>query len=416
MCNLVKNYLIVLFAFVFPISIAAANIILGFMLICWLLEGNWREKTTIIKTNKLIWIIFAIPILIVVSTLFSGTITEGFFVNSGIKNEFQFVKRLFWLNTLFLILATSKFDYKKVLSAFLMGMFFSEIISYLIFFDLVDVEKLKSLKLLSRMAATNDPSPFMHHSFYSLFLAVSILLILDNLNKFSGIFKFFSLIFLISATVNLFINGGRTGQFALIFGVIVYVFLKYKKIKPLIISMIVLFFFILSAYKFSPIFKTRADMALSNIKKVYIKNDYKSSWGQRLAANISFIKIIMNNPKIFLFGCGAGEAKKVFFKEGEKYAPHHIKFIKNYSHLHNQFFQLWCDGSILAFLLIVFYFVLLYKYSPLPLTASIIVIIAFSFISDIMWYRPKTYLLILFVSAILLSIYRETNNIEKDIT
>jgi O-antigen ligase len=409
----------VLFAFVFPISLAGANIVLGMLVFCWILEGDWKNKWKLIKSDKLFWIIYAIPLFLLFSTFFSPSITNGFFMNGGIKNEYQFIVQHFlWLNVIYPILITSKFDVKKLISAFLLGMFLSEIVSYSIFFHLFDFKYFQKIGLIYRNATVNNPTPFMHHSFYSLFLAVSILLIFDNLKTFKGILKIISILFLISATINLFINGGRTGQLALIFGAIIYVLLKYKKIKSLIISLLLLSIIFMLAYKFSPVFHQRMNLAMNNLKNVYYHNNFNSSWGKRIAADITFLKIISSDSKIFIFGCGAGNAKKKFFEYGRKYAPYEIKFINDFTHLHNQYFQLWCDGSIFAFLLIILYFIYLYKYSPIPLTAGIIAVFAFSFIADVMLYRPKTYILFLFISAVLIKLYsssgRETSNNGRD--
>jgi O-antigen ligase len=416
-CTNAKNVALIAYAFVFPISLAASNAVLAIAFICWVIEGGWREKWEIIKNNKLVWILYAIVFLIFISTLFSHSCKHGFLISSGYKNEYQFlIKHFLWLNTLFLILITSKIDVKKLLSSFLLGMFFSEVVSYLIFFHLIDVNYFKKLGLLYKKSAYLDPSPFMHHSFYSLFLAVSILLIFDNLNRFKGVFKIISILFLISATVNLFINGGRAGQFALIFGALGYALFKYKKIKALLITFIVLIAVFLSAYNFSVVFKNRINLAFSDIKKLKHQN-YGSSWGQRVASNIAFVKIVLNNPKIFVFGCGAGDAKEVFFKEGKKLAPLEIKYLKNYQHLHNQYFQLWCDGSILAFILVLLYFFYLYKYAPSPLSIGIISIFMFSFLADVMFYRPRPYILLLFISAVLIKLSSsgyETSNTGSD--
>ncbi|MEO1958273.1 MAG: O-antigen ligase family protein [Nautiliaceae bacterium] len=332
-------------------------------------------------------------------------------MNSGIRNEYQFlIKHFLWLNTLFLILITSNIDYKKVLSAFLFGMLFSEVVSYLIFFDLINWQKLKSLHLLIKGASPFDPSPFMHHSFYSIFLAVSILIIFDKLKYFKGFLKLISVFFLVSATINLFINGGRLGQIALIFGVLVYALIKYKNYKAFIGAFFILTIIFFLAYNFSVNFKDRINYSLRDLKIVFNHKDFHNSWGQRIGADIVFLKIILNSPKKFILGCGAGDAKEIFFKEGKKVAPLEIKYLKNYLHLHNQYFQLWCDGGIVTFLLVIVYFFYLYKYSPLPITAAFISILAFSFIGDVILYRPKTYLFFIFMSFILLSTYRETSN------
>jgi len=418
-CEKVKNYLLIAFAFIFPISLAAANILLATSFICWLVEGRWREKVKVIKKNKLIWIIYAWPLLLAISTFFSSSITHGFFMNSGIKNEYQFIVQHFlWLNTIFLILITSKIDYKKLLSAFLFGMLFSEIVSYLIYFKIINWKALKSAGLLTKSVSPFDPSPFMHHTFYSLFLTIAILLIFDNLKNFRGIIKIFSMVFLVSATINLFINGGRTGQLALIFGVLVYAINKYKSYKAFFKAFFLLISIFIIAYNFSYIFKKRMNMGINGLENVYLHNNFESSWGKRIAGNIIFTKIVLNNPKIFVLGCGAGEAKEKFLEFAKAYDMKMYLAIKNFVHLHNQYFQLWCDGSILAVVLIILYFIYLYKYAPSPLTLSIIVVFAFSFIADVMLYRPKTYMLFLFISALLLKEYSsndyETNNTAQD--
>ena len=408
MCNnSLKAYLIYFYSLVFPVSAAFSNIILGLLIICSLLERNLKEKFKVIKNNKLVLIIYAIPLLLFISTILSSTASHGFFMNSGINNEYEFIiKHFIWLNFLFLILMTSKFDIQKVIKMFLIGIFFSETISYLVFFHIIDINYFKKIGLLYRHIAYNNPSPFMHHSFYSIYLAVSIILIFDNLSKLKGIFKIISMTFLFSATMNLFLNGGRIGQIAFFIGVILYVYKKYKNVKLFIFTIIVLSFVFMLAYKISPIFKTRANMAYNGITKVVLHKNYGSSWGRRIAADIAVLKIMLNNPKYILFGFGAGNAKKVFFEKGEKNASSEINFIKNFSHVHNQYFQLWIDGSILAFLLIFLFFYFLYRYNPSALTLSFIGIISFSFIADVIWYRPQTYILILFMSAIL---YKQGN-------
>jgi len=91
-------------------------------------------------------------------------------MNSGIKNEFQFILQHFlWLNTTFLILITSKIDYKKLISAFLFGLFFSEIVSYLVFFNIIELGKLKKLHLLNRSVSPFDPTFYASQFLFCFF-------------------------------------------------------------------------------------------------------------------------------------------------------------------------------------------------------------------------------------------------------
>ena len=416
----ILNILFILFAFVFPISIAGANILIVLMIVFWLLEGNFKEKWIKIKNNKLISVLFEIFFVLVLSALFSNSFKNAFFMTHHIHNILFFYLKYFTFYLIFFIVfytSLQKEFLEKVISAFLFGMLFSEIVSYSIYFNLINVSYFKKLGLIFRSAYSWNPSPFMHHSFYSIFLAVAILLIFDNLFKVKNKFiKFFSVLFLISAVTNLFLNGGRLGQLAFVLAFIIYSFFKLKKIKYFLLSSIGLLFILIIAYNFSPIFKYRVNLAKQNLIMVINNKNFNTSWGKRIGADIISYKILTANPKNFIFGLGAGDAKKEYFDFAKKNYPHIYKQINNLIHVHNQFFQLWIDGGIIAFVLIILYFIYLYKLAPIPLTIGIIIVFIIGFCGDVLLYRPKTFLLLEFISVILfyLSNDYETNNTHQD--
>jgi len=230
MINRVINYLMIIFAFVFPISIAGVNILLGIMIFLWIIEGNFKEKFNKLLHCKFFWGILIIIFGLLFSVFISKSTINGYLISSGIKNEYDFIFRyIIFYSFLFVIFITSisnKF-LKNILSAFVLGMLFSEIMSYLIYFDLLPLNKLRHMGLIYKKAYNFNPSPFMNHIFYSIFLSVTILILIDKIfiekNKF---LKFFIGIFILTATANLFINGGRTGQLAFVLGFLGYSFLK----------------------------------------------------------------------------------------------------------------------------------------------------------------------------------------------
>jgi O-antigen ligase len=399
----IKDYLIIFFVFIFPISGALANLLLSLILILWIMEGGWQEKKRILLNNRLVWIIFGILIFLLISTIFSDTYTGNFLNNHGTRNEYQFIlQHLFRLYMVFIVLITSKFDYLTLVKSFLLGVFISEIVSYSIFFHLIDVNYFKQLHLLSSNASYSNPTPFMHHSLYSIFLTTAILLTLDNFFNFKGFLKILATIFLISATINLFINGGRVGQLALVISITVYFTAKFKNLKMILLSLFSLFLIYLTAYNLSPIFQKRANEAVNSLKNVIKHQNYCTSWGQRIGMDIVGINILIQNPKNFIFGLGAGDAQKKLLDFGYKNYKKITKCFEKQQHLHNQYLQLWIDGGIFEIFLLIAYFIYLYKYAPSPLTLSIISVFAFSFISDVILYRSKTILLFFIISAILL--------------
>lgn len=419
-CSKILNILFIIFAFVFPVSIVGANILIVLMIIVWLIEGNFKTKWTKIKENKLVIMLFSIFIVLLLSSIFSSSLRNAFFMTHHIHNILVFYLKYFsFYLMLFIVFFTSiKKEYlEKIISGFLFGMLFSEMVSYSIYFNLIDLQFFKKAGLIYKKAFSFNPSPFMNHSFYTIFLAVAILLIFDNLFRIKNkLIKFFSILFLISATTNLFLNGGRLGQVAFIVAFIVYSFFKLKKIKYFILSTIILIFVVCFAYKFSPVFKNRVNLAKQNLQMVINNQNFGSSWGERIGADFISYKILTNNPKNFIFGLGAGDAKEKYYKFAKTNYPHIYKQINNLVHVHNQFFQLWIDGGILAFILMVLYFIYLYKLAPIPLSIGIIIVFMVGFFGDVLLYRPKTFLLLEFISVILifLSTYYETSNIHQD--
>jgi len=397
MINRVINYLMIIFAFVFPISIAGVNILLGIMIFLWIIEGNFKEKFNKLLHCKFFWGILIIIFGLLFSVFISKSTINGYLISSGIKNEYDFIFRyIIFYSFLFVIFLTSvdnKF-LKKILSAFILGMLFSEIISYLIYFKLIPIEKLKHMGLIYRNAYPWDPSPFMHHSFYSIFLSITILILIDNfLGLKNKILKFFMSIFIATATINLFINGGRIGQIAFVLGFLLYSFFKFHK-KYFIFSILGILLVVFSAYKFSSIFHKRINFAINDLKLIK-KSNYKTSLGQRIAMN----KIVIEYLKLHPFGGRAGENKRNILDFAKSYDKNLFNTIKNYVHLHNQYFQYWIDGTIftfLAYLFILFY--LPFKTKDI-LVMAIFLIFALSSFSDVLMYRPKTFLLFLFLSS-----------------
>jgi len=234
-------------------------------------------------------------------------------------------------------------------------------------------------------------------------LSIAILFLVDQLFRYhnSKTKQILIAIFLTSAIVNLFINGGRTGQLALIIGIFIYIALKFEK-KYIFVAMGFLVGIFILAYNFSPIFKERATIASSDISKM-TENDFNTSWGARMAMNLTTYEYLTNSTANFIFGAGAGDAKKEFNDFAKENMPKNIsEVIEAFNQLHNQYAQTWMDGSIFSLLLLLLLFYFFIKTATQEnrhLIFAIAGIIAFSLIPDVMLYRTQPYLLILFVFA-----------------
>ncbi len=410
------NYLLIAFAFAFPLSIAAANIILALLVLLWLIEGDFKNKWFKIKHNKVFWILALLLFLLILSTLFSSSYTQGFKINDRIDNQFEFIKRFFWIGTFYLI-AISSMQQKtinKMVNSFLLAMFINEIISYSVYFQLIDIGYFKKIGLLYTRASPSDPSP-MNHSFYSLYLAITILLLLYKIfySKNSYFIKLSLFFFLASASINLFVNAGRTGQLAIIIGVLIFIIFHFKNNKKLFFGNIFIIVLILYlAYNFSPNFKKRMHTSLNSLITLIKHQNFSTSWGERIALDISSFNYLISSPQKFILGAGAGIAKKEYLEFTQLSYPLIYKTIKHERTLHNQYLQSWLDGTIFSLFLLFYLFFILFKNNStnnIALRSALIVIFAFSFISDVMIYYSKTLMLFLFV-IIIIQYYNEVNN------
>jgi len=412
------NYLMIAFAFIFPISIAGANILIGLMFVLWLLEGDLKRKISVVLNEKIVLIFLLIGFFTLLSALFSHSYTDSFLTRPN-QILFKTILSHFFLVPLLLIIFITSIQQrslKLIISAFLSAIFFSEVISYLIFFQLIDVASLQNSHLLYRLASQVNPTPFMHHIAYSVFLSIAIMLLLDTLLKSKHkLFQLFISFFLLSATINLFLNGGRTGQLAFILSILTYIFFRFKiNLKIISLTFMTLIFIVSLAYNTNPVFNKRINLAISDIQKVFTGN-YNTSWGVRIASNKVATSYLLSTPSRFLLGAGAGDAKKEYHTYAKEHFPKEISHpITGLRHLHNQYLQYWFDGTILSFLLFILYFYLMLKI-PVnndikPLLFSIVVIMIFVLISDNLLFKHRAFMLYMFITGYFIVQAKTTQN------
>jgi O-antigen ligase len=212
----------------------------------------------------------------------------------GIDKSFK----MFYLFSAIVIATSLEEDFiEHIITAFLSGMFISEIIAYGVFFELWTFKN----------ATVVTPSPFMMHIDYSVYLAITSILLLNRLFSSSYSFREKLIIgfFFLTVTGNLFLSTGRTGQVGLIAGIVVMSFYHYKiSFKSIIVSILLLVTIYSSAYKLSNSFRMRVSNAISDIKGIQ-KMDFSSSIGIRVAFYITTYGAIQKNP----LGYGIGDYK-----------------------------------------------------------------------------------------------------------
>ncbi|PRM87612.1 hypothetical protein CJ671_09890, partial [Aliarcobacter cryaerophilus] len=261
---------------------------------------------------------------------------------------------------LFLLFIDKRFIY-LIISGFILGMFFSEIISYLIYFNLLPY-KLKLFNIIIYEAqGINNPSPFLNHSFYNMLLSIVIGLMLYNLlkNKNNFFIKFVSVFFIITASINLVLVGGRIGylSYVVIIGVVLFILYEkntLKKILPTGLLILSMFFYL--AYNNSSQFKIRIDNAISDKEKIFNQdgNDYNSSIGLRIGFWLYSVDVIKEN---LFFGVGTGNHMDAV---KSKLTKEH-KYISNIEHPHNEYIKNLLQFGVIGFIFFLNIFYQIFK-------------------------------------------------------
>jgi len=337
------NYLIILYAFLLPLHKGLVSIIGEILIILFFFQPHIKEKLKLLLNEKF---------FIIFSALFLyGIIINFYSPNSIYGIKYIISKTLSYFPIFVIFLSIQKKFIKYSISAFLSGLFISEIISYGIFFHLWET----TYNL--NHGGSYDPTPFMHHTYYSLYLSIGILIlffmtITEKFSKESIVYIFFFL----TMSINLFITGGRGGQFAFILTIFILLLLDKNKKVLWFLSIPIIAFLI--AYNVSDIFHHRILYALNDILNVIDNNKFCGNWGQRVVSWLFSFEMLKEGH---IFGLGFGN-----------YVPYLKDFISQHpqfqcalytqsKHLHNQFLTMFIDGGIIY--TAIFSYMLYYLFS-----------------------------------------------------
>lgn len=336
------SYILIAYAFSFPVSKAATNLFEILALLLWIAEGNWKEKFELYRHNLL-----SIAIILLIGFSLLSILWHG-----NPELTFRYVAK--YRHLLIIFVFYSSFDRKytsTVISAFLLAMFISELMSYAIFFELIHYKDI----------SPKDPSPFMSHMTYSTVLAFTVSILLVRLFYEKNLkYKLFYILFFLSATANLFINGGRTGQIIFIILIMVTIFSSIKhKVKALLTSLVLLIITFTLAYNFSINFHDRANQLYNDFNNVITHHNYKGSGGSRVALNIIGFNTFANHPLL-----GTGLAYNM--KDIAKYAKENrfnAKRISRFADYHNGFLTISVQLGIIGLLIsiLIIYALLTFK-------------------------------------------------------
>ena len=337
--NLEKTYqfLLIALAFFMPLTVFGGNLIILLIVFLWLISGNYKEKFDAIIQSKLLLASIAFFSLHVVGLLWTNDLEWGIHI----------VRKMWYFFLLFPILYTIviKENIYKYIGSFLLAICFTEILSFLVWFELIEPFK---------NARVDNPTPFMSHITYNVILAFAIYLVLHRLiiQKDMGKIQIFLYSFFASSmSFNMFITQGRAGQvaFFVILGILIFQFFSFNKIKAALTTFFLIPVIFFSAYQISPIFSDRVDSGISDFRN-YSQHKW-SSIGYRITFATYSWEIVKNNP---LIGVGTGDFPQEYKKINMAKTPN----MNNATNPHNMYILVTTQLGFLGLIsfLSIFYF------------------------------------------------------------
>jgi len=331
----VNSYLIIALIFFIPFSTAAGSILSAIILLFWLIHGRFKEQYRYLKDNKVVIVSLMIIVMHVIGLLWTSDLDWGLHT---LKKQWKFLM----IPVFMLYIKKEHMTY--YFYAFLLAMSLSELVSYGIWFELIDP---------FRSATVHNPTPFVSHIVYNPFLAIAIYLIASELLFYKQRFNYkqwLYLLFLSTMTINMFITGGRTGH-AMMFLVVIILSLQYfgikKMIKSISISIMVLSGIFYLAYNFSSIFYERANLAVTNV--VYYDQNKNTSVGKRITFTLNGLDVFSEN---MIVGVGTGDLPSAMKEKHQLNTPE----VAAPDDPHNMYVMWLVQFGLVGFLMLILLF------------------------------------------------------------
>ncbi|WP_373073759.1 O-antigen ligase family protein [Sulfurimonas sp.] len=408
---LAANYLLIVYAFFLPIYAKPVKTIFGIVLVLFLLSGNIKEKLLFAFKDKVVQAFLLFLIVHIVWILGSENTEVAIFKLKELKYILYMI--------VFIIVIRKDFIY-KILTGFLLGIFFSEIVSYLMLFDI------RIPYLIYTGYGVNVP--FMAtFTQYSTVLSISLGILLYGIvtKKQKLWLKAIYILFFISASSNIFIIQSKLGYglYAIsILTVTAMIMIKYKKYYMLPVSLVLILGGYIIAYNTSSVFNKRLNGFFNQTEAAIEKKNYHTPTGVRVGFNVYGYEIIKEN---IVFGVGTGDHIDEFMnyvKEHDKDRKNIRSLHKNtrngvYASLHSEFLDNALQFGIIGLLVFlnIFYQLLRYPYEDhyMKVVQIIFIVILLSVSSvSLVFLYAKLKNIFIFLSALTLMHYHNEKRLK----
>lgn len=337
-------YSALIFAFLIPLSRAGVSFSIVWFIFLFLLQKQYHHSWKQIKNNHVFWAMGSFLGFLAISLLWTENISDGL-------NQIRLYT--YWIIIPILAVNLKREWLQSIITAFLLGMFLSEIIAYGIYFEWWTFKD----------RTPEYPAPFMSHIHYSIFLAITSIILLSRLlsKRYTWHSKLPMFIFFLTATGNLMISTGRTGQLAFFVAMAIAIIIHYRlSLKSLLLFLVLSSVLAIGGYSSISLFKKRIDHGISDIQQLQ-EGNFNTSWGLRAAFWVVTYDALHKHPFV---GSGIGDyrlaARETFVCNTHHFNQRVINWCSD-THFHNQYLMILVQTGLIGFGLMIWLFIELFK-------------------------------------------------------
>ena len=342
----VNSLLPALLAFAVPLSTSAVSVLAILILLLWLIEGRFAEKSVEIFSHPIAVSVLTFLSLLCLGLLWTDNPIAGI---EALKDQWK-------LALLPVFLTAVAYRHRSLyLYAFLGGMTLAMGITFLARFGLVHYADVSPTHL----------TPKTFHVIYNPLLAFAIYLALHESiwgearqNRRKPLVRFILLPLTALMTVNMFMTEGRTGQvvFLVLMGLLLFQIFAKNRLKATITACLLLPAICITGYLYSPIFQQRVNTARQEIAN--FKKNPDTSVGMRLLFFQNSLEIIKKHPWL---GVGTGDFQTAYAEVNRERSPASIAT----DNPHNQYMMIGVMLGVTGLLCFLLIFIIMFVQAKL---------------------------------------------------
>ncbi len=290
-----------LLAFSLPLSTSALSILAILILLLWLLEGNFIEKSAEIFSNPAALSVLAFLAVLVIGLLWSPNVGAGLEV---LQDRWKIAMLPVFLTAI---------SWKRralYINGFLAGLVTAMFITFLAWFDLIHYADVTPTHLTRKT----------FHVVYNPLLAFGIYLVLHEAiwSQRKRVYRLALLVLSGVMIFNMFITEGRAGQlvFFVLVALLLFQIFKKNRFKAVLAVFLLLPTMFVAGYGLSPVFRQRVDTVRHEISQ--FKENPATSIGLRLLYWQNSWEIIRRHPWL---GVGTGGFQTAYAQVNQEKSP-----------------------------------------------------------------------------------------------